>query len=112
MPSREQLAALEILGYVYFRQGRLDQAKAVFEGMLALEPGQARPRKHLAAIALAKGDAGEALLHLDAFMSGRALSSAELPALLMKAQAYWMAGRREEGIAALSEYTHRAGEAS
>jgi tetratricopeptide (TPR) repeat protein len=49
----EYADALEILGYVHYRLGRLQDARIVFEGLLALNPDSTIARKHLAAVFLA-----------------------------------------------------------
>jgi Tfp pilus assembly protein PilF len=111
MLARKQADTLEILGYMHFRLGRLDQARVVFAGMLALDPSLRAPRKHLAALALAGGQGEEALAQLEAYSRGAALEGAERQVLFMKAQALWLLGRKEESRAALAAYLDgRAGD--
>jgi predicted Zn-dependent protease len=105
MLNKEQVDALEILGYVHYRLGRLTDARVVFEGLLDLNPASLSARKHLAAIFLALGQAREALEQLKVFMGGRKLSRAEQPALLLQAQALWLLGQKEESRAVMRAYS-------
>jgi tetratricopeptide (TPR) repeat protein len=112
MLNKEQVDALEILGYVHYRLGRLADAQIVFEGLLDLNPASLAARKHLAAVFLALGQAREALKHLEVFLKDRKLQKSELPALLMQAQALWLLGQKEESRAVMRAYSDANGEES
>ncbi|MCL1916667.1 MAG: hypothetical protein FWG17_08210, partial [Desulfovibrionaceae bacterium] len=59
--ERECVETLEILGHVYFLQGRPREARIVFNGLLALDEGNESALKHLAALDLEEGDGRGAL---------------------------------------------------
>jgi Tfp pilus assembly protein PilF len=94
MIQREQIEALEILGHMYFRQSRPAEARVVFAGILALDAENKTAQKHLAALALERGDGAEALQRLAAYANGQ--EPGEPAALLMRVQAMRLAGRTDE----------------
>jgi predicted Zn-dependent protease len=104
MNQREQIEALEILGHLYFRQGRAAEAHTVFAGILALEAENKAAQKHLAALALERGDGQEALQRL----SGHT----EPAALLMRAQALRLAGQTGEMEKVFRDYLQATGKAT
>ncbi|MDR1360117.1 MAG: tetratricopeptide repeat protein [Deltaproteobacteria bacterium] len=104
MLKQEQVDALEILGYVHYRLGRFEEARIIFAGLLALDPASLTARKHLAAIFLASGKPQEALEYIEFFLKDRKLQKSELPALLMRAQALWLLGKKEESRAVMRAY--------
>jgi tetratricopeptide (TPR) repeat protein len=109
MLKTEYADALEILGYVHYRLGRLQDARTVFEGLLAMDPASAVARKHLAAIFLALEKPAEALEQLEIFLENRRLGKAELPALLMHARILWLLGKKEESRAVMLTYSRESG---
>lgn len=96
MFSPEEIESLEILGHVYFRQGKLAEARTVFEGILAVEPANPIARRHLAALALEKGDGEDALRHLEFCSVTREDGKREEAVPLLRAQALRLAGRAGE----------------
>ena len=111
----EHLATLRVLAYLFFRMGHMERARRVFAALVAL----ADP-KHpdiqaitgLAAVALEQGRGKEALEHLRTVMEseGQALSSKQAVFYLMRAQALWMEGRREEAQSMVETYLHLMGD--
>ena len=80
--TQEQRNTLSILGYLYYRMGRLDNAATVFAALdkLAPEGMDAISRR-----------ARHAALHL------------------LRARALWQQGRKDEARAAVNEYLYLAG---
>ncbi|MDR2488944.1 MAG: tetratricopeptide repeat protein [Desulfovibrio sp.] len=101
---QEQMEALEILGHVYFLLGRAREARIVFNGVLALDDGNASALGHLAALDMEQGRSEDALRLLD-----EAARKRDAPAIrLMRAQALAQAGRRDEARQAMAAYVDLA----
>jgi predicted Zn-dependent protease len=108
--ARECIEALEILGHVYFLQGRPREARIVFNGILALDEDNESARKHLAALSLEEGSGSEALSWLEAYA---ALAEKDAggpgPCLwLMRAKALHLEGKAAEAGDNLAEYVRRS----
>ena len=103
--DQEVVEALEILGHVYFLQGRPREARIVFSGLLALDEGNQCALKHLAALNLEEGAGEEALRRLEA----SAFSKADPRLWLMRAKALSLEGRSAEAGENLAEYMRRSG---
>jgi predicted Zn-dependent protease len=110
MILQEEVEALEILGHVYFRQGRMREAHIVFAGLLALAPENEVARRHLAALALDRGDGGETLRLLDAYMEGRPESNREPAVLLLRGQALRRIGRNDDAEKVFAAYLRNPGD--
>ena len=104
--ERENIEALEILGHVYFLQGRQTEARIVFNGILALDEDNRAALKHLAALSLEEGAGGEALLRLEAYASlaEKDAGEADPRIWLMRAKALHLEGRNTEAEDSLAEY--------
>jgi hypothetical protein len=105
--NQEQRQTLHVLAFMFFRMGLMERAGRIYDGLRALSsPGQ--PDRlalaGLAAIALEKGDGATALGFLRQILGAGALPSRQAVFLLLKAQALWLEGRKEESRAALDEY--------
>ena len=107
---QEQIQALEILGHVYFLQGRPREARIVFNGLLALDEANASALKHLAALDLEEGQSGKALRLLDDY--ARRAQEAPPALWLMRAQALEQSGRKDEARQTMAEYLARAAKPS
>ncbi len=108
----DQKKALHVLAYMMFRMGQEDRAGRIYAALAALAPQPAPDRlalAGLAAVAISRGDGAAALEALRGAMSGAVLSSRQTVLHLMKAQAFWLEGRREEARACLDEYLFLAG---
>jgi predicted Zn-dependent protease len=107
--ERECIETLEILGHVYFLQGRPEEARIVFNGILALDEGNESSLKHLAALSLEEGAGNEALLRLEACAALAAKGAgAPDPCLsLMRARALNLLGKSAEAGEHLAEYVQR-----
>ena len=110
--TKEQRRTLHVLAYMMLRMGQQARAGRIYAALAALAP-QTEPDRQalagLAALAIEAGQGAKALEYLRVVMGGRALSSRHAVFHLMKAQALWLEGRREEARAALDEYLFLAG---
>lgn len=113
--TQDQRATLSILGYLFYRMGRLDSAAKVFAALIALAPAGAddettrRACATLAAVEVERGRGKEALPLLRRVMEGRTLPTPKAALHLLRARALWQEGRREEARAAVDDYLYLAG---
>ena len=108
--ARECIEALEILGHVYFLQGRPREARIVFDGILALDEDNESARKHLAALCLEEGSGNEALSRLDACaaLAEKAAGAPDPCLWLMRAKALHLEGKAAEAGENLAEYVRQS----
>ena len=104
--TQEQRNTLSILGYLYYRMGRLDNAATVFAALHAISR---RAAATLAAIETDRGNAEKALQLLHRVMDGQTLSTRHAALHLLRARALWQQGRKDEARAAVNEYLYLAG---
>lgn len=104
--EKEGVEALEILGHVYYLQGRPEEARIVFNGLLVLDEGNESALKHLAALSLEEGAGGEALSRLEAYfaLAEKNASGPDPRLWLMRAKALSLEGRTAEAGENLAEY--------
>ncbi len=112
--TQEQRNTLSILGYLYYRMGRLDNAATVFAALDRLAPAgmDAITRRALATLAAIETDRGngeKALQLLHRVMDGQILSTRLAALHLLRARALWQQGRRDEARSAVNEYLYLAG---
>lgn len=112
--TQEQRSTLSILGYLYYRMGRLDNAATVFAALDRLAPEgmdaiSRRAAATLAAIETDRGNAEKALRLLHRAMDGQPLSTRHAALHLLRARALWQQGRKDEARAAVNEYLYLAG---
>lgn len=112
--TQEQRNTLSILGYLYYRMGRLDNAATVFAALdrIAPEGMDAITRRAVATLAAIETDRGnpeKALQLLHRVMDGRTLSTRLAALHLLRARALWQLGRRDEARAAVNEYLYLSG---
>ena len=110
--KENQKKTLHVLAYMMLRMGQEERAGRIYAalaGLASREPPDRLALAGMAAVAISEGRGAEALEHLRAAMSGAHLSSRQAVLHLMKAQAFWLEGRREEARAALDEYLFLAG---
>ena len=105
--DREGLEALEILGHVYFLQGRRKEARIVFNGLLTLDEGNQCALRHLAALNLEEGAGEEALARLEALAFSAEKDEPDPRQWLMRAKALSLLGRSAEAAENLAEYVRR-----
>lgn len=114
MPAlkENQKKTLHVLAYMMLRMGQENRAGRIYAALAALAPREHPDRLALAgmaAVAISEGKGAAALEALRGAMSGAHLSSRQTVLHLMKAQAFWLEGRKEEARAALDEYLFLAG---
>ena len=110
--NEQQRRTLHVLAYMMLRMGQEARAGRIYAALAALAPEQGPDRlalEGLAALAISRGNGAKALEYLRGARGGRVLSSRQAVLHLMKAQALWLEGRREEARAALDEYLFLAG---
>ena len=115
--TQEQRNTLSILGYLYYRMGRLDNAATVLAALDKLAPEgmdaiSRRAAATLAAIETERGNGEKALLLLHRVMDGRTFSTRHAALHLLRARALWQQGRKDEARAAVNEYLYLAGGSS
>jgi len=106
--DREAIETLEILGHVFFLQGRPAESRIVFMGLLVLDDGNVSALKHLAALSLEAGDGGEALTQLEACQASGEAGGPDPRLWLMRAKALNLEGRAAEAGESLAEYVRRS----
>ena len=108
--TQEQRNTLSILGYLYYRMGRLDNAATVFAALDKLAPeGMDAISRRAAATLAAIETAEKALQLLHRVMDGQTLSTRHAALHLLRARALWQQGRKDEAKAAVNEYLYLAG---
>ncbi|MFR4119993.1 MAG: type III secretion system export apparatus subunit SctV [Bilophila wadsworthia] len=106
--TQEQRNTLSILGYLYYRMGRLDNAATVFAALdkLAPEGMDAISRRAAATLAAIETDRGNAEKPSSCCTGhGRQTSPPAMPACTCSARA-WQQGRKDEARAAVNEYLY------
>ncbi|WP_294446098.1 hypothetical protein [uncultured Mailhella sp.] len=107
-----QRRALHVLAYMMLRMGQEDRAARIYAALASLATPENPDRLALAgtaAVAISEGRGAKALEALRGAMGGAPLSSRQAVLHLMKAQAFWLEGRKEEARAALDEYLFLVG---
>ena len=110
--TAEEKKALHVLAYMMLRMGQEERAGHIYAALAALSPQGVPDRLALAgmaASALQRGDGAAALESLRGAMDGVPLSSRQAALLLMKAQALWLEGRKEEARSVRDEFLFLAG---
>jgi len=93
--TEDQVEELRLLGYAYVRQGKYDVALPLFEALCVLNPDSAYDAQTLGALHLQLGNASKALKYFDKALK---LETDHAPTLLNLAKAFFMLGRKEEGL--------------
>jgi len=98
--TSEELYLLADRGYGFYQQGRYEEAGAIFDGLIVLDPGNAYYRTALAAICLALGDAQRAVDELSTVLEN---TPADLEARARRCEAYcelrrWAEARRDLAV--------------
>jgi len=96
----EELYLLSDRAYGFYQQGRYEEAAVIFDGLIALDPGNSYYRTAMAAICLALGDAQRAVDELSAVLEK---NPADLEARARRCEAYcdlrrWAEARRDLAI--------------
>lgn len=110
--KESQRRTLHVLAYMMLRMGQIERAGRLYDALVHLAPEGSPDRLALAgaaAAAIGEENGAKALEALRGAMGGAALSSRKAVLHLMKAQALWLEGRREEARASLNEYLFLSG---
>jgi tetratricopeptide (TPR) repeat protein len=95
----EELYALAAMARRWAEHGRVDDAQAMLEGLLELEPSRSFLRTSLGCLFMKQGRAEEALA---AFEAALETDARDVAALTNAGELYLERGERERGIALLS----------
>lgn len=93
--TNEQLEDLRFTAFAYIRQGKYDIALPIFEALCVLDPESAYDAQTLGAIYLQIGQPSKALKCFDRALK---LDADHAPTLLNLAKAFFMLGKKQEGI--------------
>jgi hypothetical protein len=88
----DELAALAQLGYALLEEGRLADARTLWEGLAEVAPGEETPWRVLAVIAAREARWADVEALADASLGRRPGAAA----MLLRAEARWRAGRYAE----------------
>ena len=100
--DKMQKATLEepgCLGYDYYLDGRIEEARVVFDGLLAVAPRDPFALRAYAETCLSAGDHAAALRAANGLL---ALSTTDAAAYLLRGRVLLVAGRHEDASADLS----------
>lgn len=93
--SEENSDELRIAAYAYIRQGKYDIAIDFFEALMILEPESAYDAQTLGALWIQLGNPKKAIKCFDKALK---LDADHTPTLLNLAKAFFMLGKKEEGL--------------
>lgn len=93
--TEEHTEEMRYAGYSYVRQGKYDIALPLFEGLVVLEPNDVYNMQVLGAIYVQLGEPQKAIVQLDRALQ---MEADHGPTLLNLTKAFFMAGRRTDGI--------------
>lgn len=91
----DQIEDLSYIGFAYIRQGKYDIALPIFEALTALEPENPYNIQTLGALYLQTGQPAKALKWFDKALK---IEADHAPTLLNLAKAFFMIGKKEEGL--------------
>lgn len=93
--TEEHIEDLRYTGFAYVRQGKYDIALAFFEALTILDPTNAYDAQTLGAIYIQLNEPEKALQYFDRALK---LDAEHGPTLLNLAKAFFMMGRKAEGL--------------
>lgn len=91
----EQIEEMRYMGYAYIRQGKYDIALPFFEALTVVDPESAYDAQTLGALYLQLNQPNKALICFDKALK---LEADHAPTLLNLAKAFFMLGKRQEGL--------------
>lgn len=97
--SRNQLYQIAAKGYQLFNQGKIDDARMIYEGLVAADPFDSVFHCHLGAVLWRSGDEDRAFEEYDAAVR---FNVANVDALAGRGELFLMRGETEKGIEDLS----------
>ncbi len=93
--NADQLDEMRIAGYAYLRQGKYDIALSFFEALIILDPSSAYDAQTLAALYIQLNQPAKAMIYIDRALK---LDTDHGPTLLNLCKAFFMMGKKEEGM--------------
>ena len=106
--TADERKALSVLAFLLFRMGQGERAARIYEAIAELSDPESSDwrfaQEGIAAARIELGDGEAALAAVKAAMKGRSLSTKEAALHLMKAQALWLMGRKDEAQASRDTY--------
>jgi len=93
--TEEQIEDLRYTGYSYIRQGKYDIALPFFEALAILDTESAYDAQTLSALYIQLNRPAEAMIYLDRALK---LDAEHSPTLLNLMKAFFMLGKKEEGL--------------
>lgn len=93
--NEEQIEELRYMGFAYIRQGKYDLALPFFEALTVVDPDSAYDAQTLGALYLQLNQPNKALACFDKALK---LEADHSPTLLNLAKAFFMIGKKEEGL--------------
>jgi Tfp pilus assembly protein PilF len=96
--SAEEFAEMGRVGAMYYEHGNLEKARAIFEGLVELDPQSAAAHSALGALLTRTERFDEALRHLDSAVE---LDPGQIAPYVNRAEIFIKRGRAEEAVANL-----------
>ena len=93
--SAQEFQEMGELGAMYYRQGKLEKARTIFEGLVDLDPESAPARAALGALLTRTEEYDEALRHLDRAVE---LDAEEIAPYVNRAEIFIRQGRAEAAV--------------
>lgn len=93
--TEEHIEDLRYTGFSYIRQGKYDIALSFFEALVVLDPNSAYDAQTLGALYIQLNQPAKALRYFDKALK---LEANHGPTLLNLAKAFFMMGKKEEGL--------------
>lgn len=93
--NEEHIEDLRYTGYSYVRQGKYEIALPFFEALMILDPTEAYDSQTVAAILMQLDRPKDAMKYFDKALS---IDSKHGPTLINLAKAFFMLGKKEEGL--------------
>jgi len=98
--SEQEFRAMGQMGAMYYQQGVLDKAQAIFEGLVEMDPASAPAHSALGALLTRTEQFDEAMRHLDRAVE---LDSGQIAPYVNRAEIFIKQGRAERAVADLKQ---------
>ena len=98
--SEQEFRALGSMGAMYYQQGILDKAQAIFEGLVELDPSSASAHSALGALHTRTGSFEQALKHLDRAVE---IDPGQIAPYVNRAEIFIKRGRAEDAVVNLKQ---------
>jgi tetratricopeptide (TPR) repeat protein len=98
--SEEELRAMGQMGAMYYQQGVLDKAQAIFEGLVEMDPASAAAHSALGALFTRVERFEDAMRHLDRAVE---LDPGQIAPYVNRAEIFIKQGRADEAVANLKQ---------